>query len=617
MGERRYLQTSSVRRAGGIVNLFPEPMLTPEESAMVSGMKLRPYQEQAEQCVHEALSDKRSTLVVQPTGTGKTVLFGNVAHKWTTGRVLIIAHREELIFQAADKIERITGEKPDIEMAEYRASRHGLMTRSNVMVSSVQTLNAGRACERCQQESLDESPFEVNDVPGAKCEDCLGGVVRRMQRFDPMEFGLLIIDEAHHSTAPTYRRIIEYFGRNPNLKVLGVTATPDRSDEEALGRVFESVAFEYGILEAINEGWLVPIQQQWITVDGLDLSSVRTTAGDLNEGDLEKIMLEEENLHGVVSPTIEVAGDRATLVFSSSVRHAELTTDIFNRHKPNSAICITGGTPKELRREMLERYSKGEYQYLCGCGVFLEGFDEPRIQVIAMARPTKSRALYAQAIGRGTRPISPPIEETEELRRAAIAASSKPDVLVLDFVGNCGRHKLVSTADILGGELPDEFVDEAVRRAKAKGKPVNMSEEFIETQRQLALEKTEADRRKAVTAKAKFTARNMSPWDVFDIVPPREKGWDRGREPSEKMTALLEKAGINTNGLSFGQAKTLISQVIGRRNHNLASFKQMKVLRRFGLDCANWTFDRASKSIDAIAKNGWKLPANMNEPAPF
>ena len=434
-----------------------------------------------------------------------------------------------------------------------------------------------------------------------------------MQRFDPEEFGLIIIDEAHHATADSYRRILSYYGRNPALRILGVTATPDRADEQAMGKVFDSIAFEYGILDAINDGWLVPIKQQWVTVEGLDLSKVRTTAGDLNEGDLEKVMVDEENIHGVVSPTLEISGERATLVFTASVAQAELTADVFNRHKPNSAICIHGGTPKDERRLLLERYSKGDFQYLCGCGVFLEGFDEPRIQVIAMARPTKSRALYAQAIGRGTRPVSPPRELTPDERKTAILSSSKPEMLVLDFVGNSGRHKLISTADILGDALPDEFVERAVKLAQTKGQPVDMLAEFEDLERIV-----EDEKRKKIVANAKYHAQSMDPFDIFDITPPREPGWHKGRKPSEKMVAMLDRAGIPTKELSHVQAKKLIGEMFKRREQNLCTFKQVKTIRKYGVDASNWKFQEASDYITKLAANKWQpLPVAQQEPAPF
>lgn len=339
----------------------------------------------------------QSTLVVMPTGCGKTIVFGHAARDWNWGRVMILAHREELIFQAAQKVGAVCKEQCGIEMADLEVVEKSTY-KQRVVVSSVQTLNSVRRG------------------------------TRRMEKFDPLEFGLLIIDEAHHATAASYRRIVDWFGRNPDLRLLGVTATPDRADEEALGQVFESVAFEYGISDAVSEGWLVPIEQQFVHVEGLDLSQCRSDRNDLKESDVARIMEQEAMLHKVVSPTIELAGDKPTLLFCASVEQAHKSAEIFNRHKPQSAIAIDGTTDKEQRRDELKRFSRGEFQYLCNCGVFLEGFDEPRIAVVAMARPTKSRALYAQAIGRGTRPLPGVVDglDSNDARLAAILGSDKP-----------------------------------------------------------------------------------------------------------------------------------------------------------------------------------------------
>lgn len=573
-------------------------------------MILRPYQSECNQAVDDVLDNgARSTLVVMPTGCGKTVCFSHTAHDWPSGKVLIVAHREELIFQAANKIRSITGDEPEIEMAEQWAETRGLFSKTNVVVSSVQTLNSGSRCELCS---------------GAGCEYCLDGQRRRMQRFEPEDFGLLIIDEAHHAPADTYLRMIRYFTRNKSLRVLGVTATPDRLDEEALGKVFESVAFEYGVLDAINDGWLVPIKQQWVVCENLDFSQIKTVAGDLNQGELEQVMIEEESLHQVTSPLIEIAGDRATLVFTVSVAQAELTAEILNRHKPDSAICIHGKTPQEDRRLLLKDYSRGRFQYLVGCGVFLEGFDEPRIEVVAMARPTKSRALYAQAIGRGTRPIEPPaIELTADARKLAIAQSTKPELLVLDFVGNSGRHKLICTADILGGAYPDEIVDAAVKAARQSGEAVDMTDELAKAQeaaeekkrqaREAARRRDEeeaerqaqADKRKPVKAKSSHSATVVDPFDVFEIKARREPGWHKGRELTAKQKAYLEKCGINTNDLTFHQGSQLIGEMVERRKQGLCSYKQTKFLVKYGYP-ANTPAEAFETIFTAIKNNGWK-----------
>jgi len=541
-------------------------------------VKLRPYQLAAVDGIFEALRTARSTLLVQPTGTGKTVTFAHVINRMPMGRALVLAHREELIFQAADKIEAVTGSKPDIEMAEMRAD-HGMFGKARVVVSSIQTQCAGRNGDT------------------------------RMKRFNPQEFSLLVVDEAHHATAPTHRRVLEHYGQNPDLRILGCTATPDRHDEEALGQVFDSVAFDYELLDAIHDGWLVPIQQRSVVVDGLDYSSIRTTAGDLNGADLARVMEYEETLHAVAAPTLELAAGRKTLVFAASVAHAERLCEIFNRHRPQCARFVTGTTPKDERRGMLADYAAGKFQILVNVGVATEGFDEPGIACVVMARPTKSRALYAQMVGRGTRPLPGIVDGAESAgaRLAAIAASPKPACEVIDFVGNSGRHRLITTADILGGNYSDEVVDRARKMAQeADGAAVDMAETLADAERELAEERERA-RRAAIRAKARYSCQVVDPFDVFHIEPWRERGWDKGRQPSEKMLALLERNGIDTAGLTFTQAKQLVGEIIRRYEERKCSFKQARLLVRYGYP-TDVPFAEASRLIDALAKNNWKRP---------
>lgn len=540
----------------------------------------------------------KSTLIVCATGTGKTVIMGTVAARWSgQGRILVLAHRDELVRQGAKSISAICGNEPvGIEMAgeESRGER--------IVVASVPSMNTHRHGRY------------------------------RMMQFDPNEFGLIMTDECHHSVAPTYRRIYEWFFQNPNMKHLGVTATPDRTDEIALGQVYESVAYEYDILTAINDGYLVPIEQQFVHVEELDLSRCGTNKkGDLKTKDVDSIMRQEGMIHKIVHPTIELAGDKQTLLFAASVEHATLAAEIFNRHRPGSALAIDGNTDKEIRRAGIESYAKGNYQFLCNCGVFLEGFDDPRIQVVANARPTKSRALYAQVAGRGTRPLPGVVfpSMTAEERIAAIRASAKPSMLMLDFVGNSGRHKLVCTADILGGEESDAIVEWATQSAKAKsraGQPVDMQEELEkareEQERQLAEKhKREAaaaaaaEKRKNIVAAAKFSTKSINPFDIFDIVPKREPGWHKGRKATPGQSSALTKFGVDADtiaNLSFCQASQMMDTLVKRRQQNLCSVKQAKILGKYGYSTDS-TFPQAKQIIDALAANNWKPITKLGE----
>lgn len=551
-------------------------------------MILRPYQSAAADAIFKEWQVNDSTLVVMPTGGGKTILFADVIRRVFPRRALVIAHREELIFQARDKIQRVTGLCADVEMGEYRADG-GLFDQARVVVSTIQT----------------------------QCSGGDGG--GRMSKFDPQRFGVLIIDEAHHATSPSYRRVIDYYRTNPALKVLGVTATPDRADEEALGQVFQSVAFDYEVLDAIHDGWLVPIEQQMVHVEGLDYSSIRTTAGDLNGGDLAAVMEAEKNLQQMASASLAIIGSRRALVFTASVKAAEMTAEIFNRHRANMASWVCGKTDREERRRVLADFAAGKLQVVCNCGVLTEGFDDPGVEVVIMGRPTKSRSLYSQMVGRSTRPLPGVVDgpEAAEERRAAIAASAKPSCLVVDFVGNAGKHKLVTSADILGGKVSEEAVDLAVSRARKAGGPVNMTEALDEAEEELRERKrlAEAARRARLVATARFTTQSVDPFDVLHLDPVKPRGWDVGRSLTEKQRALLAKQGINPEGVTFSQGRQLIAEIFRRWDGKLCSFKQAKVLRKYGYN-TEVSFAEASATIDSLAKNGWRRPlAPQGDPA--
>lgn len=554
-------------------------------------MSLRPYQEKAVSSVSEQWLEHPSTLLVMPTGTGKTVAFTEIIKRNLPGRAIIVAHRSELVYQAVEHLRRRCVEA-HVEMADEHASTT-LWGRSSVVVASVQTLCAGNN----------------------------GG---RMTNFNPNDFSLLILDECHHATASTWRRTIEHFKQNPDLKILGVTATPDRADEEALGQVFSSVAFDYEIIDAIKDGWLVPIEQQMVTIEGLDFSHIRTTAGDLNGADLAEVMELEKNLHGVVSSTIGIVGNRRTLLFAVSVHQAEMYAEIFNRHRPGMAKWMCGATPKDERWNTLREFASGKIQIVCNVGVLTEGYDNPAIEVVVMARPTKSRCLYAQCCGRGTRPAEFQGRSivdsfpSAEARREAIRLSSKPSLLVVDFAGNSGRHKLVTTADLLGGNVTDDVIERAAARAKIDGKPVRMAELLEEEVERMRKEKEERERREAarkvrLVGKATYSTLAVDPFNVFDIRPGRERGWEKGKTFSEKQLNLLRKQGIDPEKINYHQGQQIIGELVRRWTNKLCTLKQANLLKKNGYDPKNMKMTDASKLIDALAKNHWKRP--VDEPA--
>jgi superfamily II DNA or RNA helicase len=474
---------------------------------------------------------------------------------------------------------------------------------------------AGRREEGCHARVIRVERVEILErgSDGGFGEVCPDGYVYNIEvekHHNYFADGILV-HNCHHSVSASYKRVIEWYMRNPNMKLLGVTATPDRTDEEALGQVFGSVAFDYEVMDAIKDGWLVPVSQQMVTVGHLDLSEVRTTAGDLNAGDLSAIMDDEQTLHEIASPTIEICGSRRTLVFAATVKQAERLCEIFNRHRKGCASFVCGKTDKEERKLLLAEFKAGKTQFVVNVGVLTEGFDDDGVEVVVMARPTKSRALYAQMAGRGTRPhssIAHALGDMESAadRVAAIKASPKPGCLIVDFVGNCGRHKLCTTADILGGNYSEEEVEKASQKAKNSSVPVDMTEALDEARRDIEeAKRREADKRAAIVCRATFSVTSVDPFDVFQIHKTPERGWDKHKKLSEAQLALLAKQGISTDGLSYSESKQLLDEVFRRFKNNECSYKQVKTLKKFGYS-GPIKRDQAKALIDRIAANGWR-----------
>ncbi len=355
-------------------------------------MKLRPYQSAALSAVRETYrAGHRSALVVMPTGTGKTVLFAEIA-RLAKGPVLVLAHRQELVEQARDKIARWCDDVVAVEMAERREFTRPDGTRPKIAVASIQSL----------QKRLALVPRDA--------------------------FRIVIVDEAHHATADSYRAVLGHF----QTYLLGVTATPDRSDRTPLGDVFAAVAFQYDMQTAIRDGWLCPIRS-FVVATKADFSRVPKRAGELGVREVEEILNQDLHLAEIAKPILRERHGRPTIVFAASVAHAHSLSRVLNElaGEESFAQALDGGSSYELRAPVLQRFREGRIQVLVNCSLFTEGFDVPEISLVAIARPVLSRAFYAQMVGRGTR-----------------IAPGKQDLLVLDFVpANC-RHSLAQAVDI-------------------------------------------------------------------------------------------------------------------------------------------------------------------------
>lgn len=437
-------------------------------------------------------------------------------------------------------------------------------------------------------------------------------------------------DEAHHAAKSnkSYSRIFDYLlGGNPDCRLFGITATPDRSDEMALGATFESCAFEYPLFDphggasAIGDGWLVPIRQEYITVEDLNFDLVASRGGDFIDSSLEKQMLQEKVLHKITAPLADLAIDRKVLGFSAGIEQAIKCAEIMNRSRDGSAMAMASRIPEEMdfgfvvnsgdldqRRRHLRRYKAGEFQYLFNMGIFLEGYDEPGIGLVSCGRPTKSRALHAQMIGRGTRILPGVIEGTDyrvntaDDRKSRIALSAKPNLIVLDFVGN-SWHPLVSAIDVLGGNYTDEVVERAKRNSKKAGGDIQKALEEAEQQIRKELEE-----RRRIQARATYTRTPIDPFGVIDVVPVRKPGYYATKPISDKQREVLIKFRLEPKEfekLDRWGASQLIGGLFDRRKKNLCSFKQAKLLAKFG-ERTDVPFEVASQRIERIKQNGWK-----------
>jgi superfamily II DNA or RNA helicase len=561
-------------------------------------MKLtpRPYQLAARDA---ALADfdrgLRSTLIVLPTGTGKTVVFALVGDSREWGRVLILAPRQELVYQAVQKVQEVTGDRPDIEMGDQYAPTlaNDLFASSKYVVGTIQTVSKKR----------------------------------RLDRFNWRDFGLVIVDEGHHATAASYIGTIEYIRReNPDVRVLLVTATPDRADGQRLGRVADSVAYRMEIDEAIRDGWLVRVDQAFAHIAGLDFSHLRTRGGDLDEGELSAMLLDDggEMNHKIAAGMVQAAGKEKCMIFTVNVKAAESTAKIINRMEGvGRAVAVDGTWDDDRRKAVLDAYRRNEFQFLVNCQLFLEGYDDPSIAVIGMARPTKSRALYAQAVGRGLRPL-PGVVDAPGMdaagRVAGIASSAKSRCLVVDLAGNSGRHKLVCTADLLGSGYDPAVVEAARKRAARRKTPADMKELLEDERRRLADRAEEAARKREAVKRRLYGTVDMTlvPVDPFgrDAAPaPRDEEFRRQpRTASDGQVQFLERMGIPAIGLSFDQAQALIRQAKHRQKLGLATLPQKRQLERLGVPGAEHMGKaRASAVLDLAKANGWRAPPIPNK----
>lgn len=524
-------------------------------------MDLRPYQQEAKDAIFsewEQGHDK--TLLVLPTGTGKTIVFAKTAEECVRRgkRVLILAHRGELLEQAADKILHATNLGCAVEKAEQTC----IGSWYRITVGSVQTLMTEK----------------------------------RLSRFSKDYFDNIIIDEAHHCISDSYQRILQYFNE---AQVLGVTATPDRGDMKNLGQVFDSLAYEYTLPRAIKDGYLSPIKAVTIPLK-IDMTGVATQAGDYKAADIDTAL--DPYLEAIADEMMNYCKDRKTVVFLPLIKTSQKFRDILNS-KGFHAAEVNGNS--DDRAQVLTDFDKGVYNVLCNSMLLTEGWDCPSVDCVIVLRPTKVRSLYCQMVGRGTR-----------------LAPGKDHLLLLDFLWHTERHELCRPAHLICQN--EEVAQKMTQNIAEAGCPVDIEEaeqkasEDVVADREAALAKQLAEmkkRKRALVDPLQFEM-SIQAEDLSSYVPAF--GWEMS-PPSTKQVQALEKLGIFPDQIdNAGKAQKLLDRLDKRRNAGLTTPKQIRLLERFGFQhVGSWTFDEASNMISRIAAVGWTHVPNGIDPKTY
>ena len=523
-------------------------------------MELRPYQQEARTAVESEWEAGNSrTLLVLPTGCGKTIVFAKIAEDSVRqgDRVLILAHRGELLDQAADKIKSATGLICSTEKAE-QSCLDSAARWYRITVGSVQSL--------MRQSRLD--------------------------RFDPDYFQTIIIDEAHHAVSDSYQRVLQYFD---GARVLGVTATPDRGDMRELGNVFDSLAYEYTLPRAIKEGYLSPIKAVTIPLK-LDLSGVGIQSGDFKPGDLDSAL--DPYLWQIAEEMKKYCADRKTVVFLPLIKTSQKFRDILNDSGFRAAE-VNGQS--DDRAEVLADFDAGKYNVLCNSMLLTEGWDCPSVDCVIVLRPTKVRSLYCQMVGRGTR-----------------LCEGKDHLLLLDFLWHTERHELCRPAHLIcdNSEVAEKMTEDLAEQAGCEmdiEEAAQTASDEVQAQREEALANklAECKKRKRKLVDPLQYEMSICAEDLSGYVPAF--GWECA-PPTDKQKAALEKRGIFPDEIeNAGKAKLLLDRLEKRQSAGLTTPKQIRFLESRGFQhVGTWQFEAASSMISRISANGWQIPRGVN-----
>ena len=450
-------------------------------------------------------------------------------------------------------------------IANRRPGRTLILAHREELIEQARDKYFGMFGERPGKIKAQEN--EIRDVT-------VGSVQTMMRRNYENMFDTVIIDEAHHAVSPSYQKLLVQF---PNAKVLGVTATPDRGDKKSLAKYFDGIAYEYSLKTAVKEGYLCEIKAKTVPLE-IDMTETKVSLGDFELGSIAETL--EPYLPQIANAIIEHANARKTVVFCPLISIAQELANMIP-----GAREVNGNSPD--RKETLEWFdSAGPGAVLCNAMLLTEGWDCPSCDCVVVLRPTKIRSLYCQMIGRGTR-LSP----------------GKENLLILDFLWLSGKHNLCRPASLASDNEQD--IEETVKASK---------DEEIDLFGAIS-DAEEARRRALAEALARQTRKKsklINPLELFTLIDdigladyePAFK-WEES-DATEKQITYLQSFGIDGDGITRGYASAIIDRLAKRRDGKLATVKQIKTLRRFGYEPADWTFEQASKKLSALSAVGWK-----------
>ena len=423
----------------------PKPKAPPAAT-----LQPRPYQQEAIDNSFRAWADgSRGVLVRMATGMGKTATAAFTATRWLQQsdmhRVMVLCHERQLVTQWERELKRFTGLQVGVEMAQRQCYPNAI---PSIVIASRATLQ--------ERTIMDEFNEETQ--------------VSRLNKFDNRLHWLIVVDEAHRYAMKltSCGHIFEHFHNNPEARNFCLTATPERTDGTTLEMLAPSVAIDYrmagGGRSAVAEGWAVPFDQRYILVENVDFRNIAQVGGDFSEGELGAVLSEQETLNSLCQPMLEIVGDRQNLIFSATVEMADAVALWLNAKAGRKvAESLNGNDKHHHRQRVYENFEAKRFQHLSVTGLCREGYDNPSLSAVTVFRPTKSRPLAEQMKGRGCRPLKGIVDglDTAEERLAAIAASDKPDCLIIDLVGVTGLDDCASTLDIYRDGESDEVVDRA------------------------------------------------------------------------------------------------------------------------------------------------------------